>query len=99
MCSACAKKLSQTGGASVRALRDTWQEYLLDDGDDQTSSEYFLHFNDGEIHPILSEVISTHSCVLKLATCIIIYIMIYNDIYIYIYHILLETVDRFGYTI
>ena len=60
-CNACIRKSSQTGGETVyRALKDTLEEDVLDDNDDQTSIVFFSHSDDTEIRRILAQAISTH---------------------------------------
>ena len=50
MFNACVIKSSQTGATSVyKALSAMLEEHVLHGGDDQTSIEYFVHANDGEI--------------------------------------------------
>ena len=59
MCNACVRKSSQTRGVpACRALRDMLKKYLMEGGDNQTSIEYFLRVNDGEIGRIFADAIS-----------------------------------------
>ena len=74
-CNACIRKSSQTGGATVyQVLKDTLEEQIIDGGDDQTSTEFFLHSNNTERRRILARAINTHMYVLKLV--LYIYILI-----------------------
>ena len=60
VCNACVKKSTQRGGSSVyKALRDTLEQHVIDDGDDQTL-EFFIDWNDIEIRRILHDAVDVH---------------------------------------
>ena len=54
------KKSTQRGGSSVdKALRDTLDQHVIDNGDDR-SLEFFIHSNDEEIRRILQDAVDVH---------------------------------------
>ena len=54
------KKSTQRGGATAyKALGDTVEEHVINDGDDQ-SLEFIVHSNDEAIRRILQDAIDIH---------------------------------------
>ena len=57
---ACVKKSTRRGGSSVcKALRETLEQHLINDGDDQ-SLEFLIHSHDGEVRRILQDAVDIH---------------------------------------